>query len=68
MIPKDPSKEAMSVGDLRPITLLESDYKIGAKSTGMETEKHCTSDDFKSTKRFHHWKRYQRAGSMLAPT
>ena len=32
MIPKDPSKEAMSVGDLRPITLLESDYKIGSKA------------------------------------
>ena len=71
MIPKDPSKEAMSVGDLGPSTLLESDYKIGSKALAWRLRNIAQVMISKAQKRFHHWKRYQRecgAGSILAPT
>lgn len=34
MIPKDPTKELMGIGELRPITLLDCDYKVGTKLLG----------------------------------
>ena len=34
MIPKDPAKELMGIGELRPITLLDCDYKVGTKLLG----------------------------------